>query len=72
MIRGPMERGRSRRLAAACLAGLLLQGCGRSNPPPPPDILKAQREALEKAKGLQKMELDAAERRDAQMESQQK
>ncbi len=51
---------------------LLLHGCGRSNPEPPPDILKAQREALEKAKGMEKTVQDAAQQRDAQMESQQK
>ena len=52
-------------------ACLLLQGCGRSNPEPP-DVLKAQREALEKAKGMEKTLQDAAQQRDAQMESQQK
>jgi hypothetical protein len=57
---------------AFLVACLLLQGCGRSNPEPPPDILKAQREALEKAKGLGKMEQDAVQRRDAEMEAQQK
>jgi hypothetical protein len=51
---------------------VLLQGCGRSNPEPPPDILKAQREALEKAKATEKTLQDAAQQRDAQMESQQK
>jgi hypothetical protein len=51
---------------------LLLQGCGRSNPDPPPEILKAQREALEKAKSTEKTLQDAAQQRDAQMESQQK
>jgi hypothetical protein len=50
-------------------------GCrvaARSNPEPPPDILKAQRESLEKAKATEKVLQDAAERRDAQMGSQQK
>ena len=51
---------------------MLLQGCGRSNPEPPPDILKAQREALDKAKSMEKTLQDAAQQRDAQMESQQK
>ena len=51
---------------------LLLQGCGRSNPEPPPDILKAQREAMDKAKATDKMLQDAVERRDAQIESQAK
>jgi hypothetical protein len=68
------EPGVLRQLApAACLAAcLLLQGCGRSNPEPAPDILKAQREALEKAKSTEKMVQDAAQRRDAEMESKQK
>lgn len=51
---------------------MLLQSCGRSNPEPPPDVLKAQREALEKARSTGKMMQDAAQQRDAQMESQQK
>jgi len=51
---------------------LLLQGCGRSNPEPPPELLKAQREAMDKAKATDKMLQDAVERRDAQLESQQK
>jgi hypothetical protein len=54
------------------IACLLLQGCGRSNPEPPPDILKAQREALDKAKATEKTLQDAAQQRDTQMESQQK
>jgi hypothetical protein len=62
------------RLAAAAvwIPCLLLAGCGRSNPAPPPDILKTQREAMEKAKATEKVLQDAADRRDAQMESQQK
>jgi hypothetical protein len=51
---------------------LLLQGCGRSNSEPPPDILKAQREAMEKAKATEKVVQDAARRHDAEMDSQQK
>ena len=51
---------------------LLLADCERSNPAPPPDVLKAQREAMEKAKATEKVLQDAAERRDAQMESEQK
>jgi len=57
---------------AVWIACLMLEGCGRSNPEPPPDVLKAQREALEKAKGMEKTLQDAAQQRDAQMESQQK
>jgi hypothetical protein len=74
MIRELPEPGTLRRLLAGafCISCLLLQGCGRSNPEPPPDVLKAQREALEKAKGAEKVLQDAAERRDAQLESQQK
>lgn len=58
--------------AALCLACVVLQGCSRSNPQPPPDILKAQREALEKAKGMDKVLQDEAQRRGAEPESQQK
>jgi hypothetical protein len=74
MISGLVERGALPRvLVGAALAScLLMQGCSRSNTEPSPDILKAQREALEKAKGTEKVLQDAAERRDAQMESQQK
>jgi hypothetical protein len=50
---------------------VLLPGCGRSNPEPP-DVLKAQREAMEKAKATEKVMQDAAERHDAQLESQAK
>jgi hypothetical protein len=50
---------------------LLLQGCGRSNPEPP-DVLKAQREAMDKAKSTEKVLQDSAEHRDAQLESQTK
>ncbi|HEX4596800.1 MAG TPA: hypothetical protein VH278_03360 [Burkholderiaceae bacterium] len=58
---------------AACLSAcLLLQGCGRSNSEPPPDILKAQREAMEKAKATEKVMQDAAQRHDVEAESQQK
>jgi len=64
---------RRRNVASAVLliGCLLLQGCGRANPEPP-DVLKAQREAMDKAKATEKMTLDAAERRDAQIESQAK
>ena len=58
--------------AALGVACAFLPGCGRSNPPPPPDLLKTQREALEKAKGVDKTLQDAAASRDAQMEAQQK
>jgi PBP1b-binding outer membrane lipoprotein LpoB len=56
-------------LGALLFGALLLQGCGRSNPPPP-DLVKQQREALEKAKATEKMVQDAAQRHDAQIESQ--
>ena len=60
-------------LPAACFSAcLLLQGCGRSNQDPPPDILKAQREAMEKAKATEKVLQDEAKRHDAEVESQQK
>ncbi len=57
------------RLACACLACVPLFACGRTDSPPPPDILKVQREAMDKAKGTEKTLQDAAQRRDAQGES---
>ncbi|HWY73673.1 MAG TPA: hypothetical protein VNW98_08525 [Burkholderiaceae bacterium] len=70
------QRARAGIRKAACCVFLigcvLLQGCGRSNPEPPPDILKAQREAMDKAKATDKMLQDAVEHRDAQLESQAK
>ena len=57
---------------AVAIACLTLPGCGPSNPQPPPDLFKAQRQELEKAKATEKMVQDAAQRRDAEMESQQK
>jgi hypothetical protein len=57
---------------ALCGACVLLQSCSRSNPEPPPDVLKVQREAMEKARSTGKMMQDAVQQRDAQMESQQK
>jgi PBP1b-binding outer membrane lipoprotein LpoB len=63
---------RKKACCALLIGCLLLQGCGRSNPEPPPDILKAQREAMDKAKSTDKMLQDAVERRDAQLESQAK
>ena len=55
-----------------CVACLFLQGCGRSDSEPPPELLKAQRQQLEKAKGTEKALQDAAERQNQQVESQQK
>jgi hypothetical protein len=74
MIRKLTVPGTLRWLLAAVLwiPCLLLHGCGRSNPEPPPDLLKTQREALEKTKTTEKVLRDAAERGDAQLESQQK
>jgi hypothetical protein len=74
MTRRLRGSGALREIAAGALliACLLLQGCGRSNPPPAPDILKAQREALEKAKATEKVVQDAAQRRAGEMDSQQK
>ena len=63
---------RKKGCCALLIGCLLLQGCGRSNPERPPDILKAQREAMDKAKSTDKMLQDAVERRDAQLESQAK
>jgi hypothetical protein len=63
---------RKKGCCAFLIGCLLLQGCGRSNPEPPPDILKAQREAMDKAKATDRLLQDAVERRDAQLESQQR
>ena len=74
MIGSSPQSAAMRRLLNVVLCGacMLLQSCGRSNPEPPPDVLKAQREALEKARSTGKMMQDAVQQRDAQMESQQK
>jgi|HubBroStandDraft_4_1064222.scaffolds.fasta_scaffold887645_2 hypothetical protein len=68
-----MGSARKRGVAAGVLliGCVLLPGCGRSNPEPP-DVLKAQREAMEKAKATEKVMQDSAEHRDAQLESQAK
>ena len=58
-------------LGALLIVSVLSQGCGRSNPEPP-DVLKQQRAAIEKAKSTEKMVQDAAQQRDAQFESQAK
>ena len=60
------------RMTCVCVACLALSACGRSNPPPPPDLLKTQREAMDKAKATEQVLQNAAEHRDAQLESQQK
>jgi hypothetical protein len=57
--------------AIVWLACASLSACGRSTEPPP-DILKTQREDLNKAKGTEKMLLDSADRQKAQIESEQK
>jgi hypothetical protein len=55
------------------LAGLLLAACGRSSTDPAgPDLLKTQREAMDKAKATEQVMQDAAKKQDAQMEQQAK
>jgi hypothetical protein len=56
----------------ACAACAALCACGRSDPAPPPDLLKAQREQMDRAKATEKVLQDAANRRDSQLESQAK
>ena len=56
----------------ACAACAALSACGKSDPAPPPDLLKAQREQLNKAKATEKVLLDAASRNGSQLESQTK
>jgi hypothetical protein len=74
MRRFASQLGPSRAIrCVAWIAFALLCACGRSNPPaPPPDILKTQREAMDKAKATEQVLQNAAERRDAQAEQQQK
>jgi hypothetical protein len=75
----PSPRGRGANRCSTCrsicgaawIACTLLSACGRSTEPPP-DILKTQREDLNKAKGTEKMLLDSAERQKAEIDSQQK
>jgi len=56
-------------LLAVCL---LLGACDRPSSAPPPDLLKAQRAEMERAKATEKVMQDAAKRTDEQIESQQK
>jgi hypothetical protein len=58
-------------VSGALSIAFLLGGCGRSNPQPP-DLLKVQREDLEKARATDKAVQDAAQRNAAQIEEQQK
>jgi predicted small lipoprotein YifL len=70
MLGSPAMNATALNLAlAACLA---LCACGRADPLPSPDVLKTQREAMDKAKATEKVLQEAAERRDTQLESQQK
>jgi hypothetical protein len=69
--RRPADLGK-KGCCALLIGCLLLQGCGRSNPEPPPDILKAQREAMDRARATEQMVKDAAERREGQVDSQAK
>jgi hypothetical protein len=58
---------------AILLAGLLLAACGKSSTDPVgPDLLKTQREAMDKAKGTEQVIQDAAKKQDTQMEQQAK
>ena len=73
MMRPLRSRDRARPLICSIvwIACVLPSACGRSTEPPP-DILKTQREDLNKAKGTEKMLLDSADRQKAQIESEQK
>jgi hypothetical protein len=42
-----------RALLITALFALLLPGCGREDQPPPPKLFESQRNALDKAQGLQ-------------------
>jgi hypothetical protein len=56
---------------AILLAGLVLAACGKSSTDPVgPDLLKTQREAMDKAKGTEQVIQDATKKQDAQMDQQ--
>ena len=40
-------------LLLAALCGLLLSACGRDEQPPPPKLFESQRNAMDKAKGVE-------------------
>jgi hypothetical protein len=63
-----------KRATAIVLLGMLLaSGCGKSSTDPAgPDLLKAQREAMDKAKGTEQIMQDASKKQDQQLESQSK
>lgn len=55
------------------LVALALAACGKSSTDPAgPDLLKAQREAMDKAKGTEQVIQDAAKKQEQQLESQSK
>ncbi|MBU0688728.1 MAG: hypothetical protein KJ850_10380 [Gammaproteobacteria bacterium] len=58
-------------IAVILFATLLLCACSRSDTPPPaPKLFEAQRDALDKAKEVGALQLDAAEQQRKAMEQQ--
>ena len=54
MLSSTLVAARLARFSLLCLMSVALPGCKPTAPPePPPDLLKTQREALEKAKALE-------------------
>jgi hypothetical protein len=73
-IRASISRATARRrskIGAVALVLAAVYGCGQSSTdPPPPDLLKAQRQALEKARAVDRTVQDAAQRTESQVDSQ--
>jgi hypothetical protein len=62
----------SRHLVLALAVSVLFTACGQDAEEPPPRIFKPQREALEKAKGVEQTLQQSADRRREQIEREEK
>jgi len=58
--------------ALGVVVAVVLGGCGSQTEEPPPQIFKPQREALEKAKGVEQTLQQSAQRRREQVERDEK
>lgn len=59
------------RIAAILSAALVLGACNRDEPPPPvPKLFAEQRDALEQAKGVNAIQMEAAEQQRRALEQQ--